>query len=93
MVVFSLLVYESATFFCENSNKAAQPADSISLTEDLLHKFENLVLSEEANTINQRVASILLCRQESGIFESLNELVGASLTAYPDEDRAATLLV
>jgi hypothetical protein len=93
MVIFSLLVHESATFCSDNSTKAAQPADSICLTEDLLNKFDNMVLSEETNTLNQRVAAILLCRQESGIFESLSELVGASLIAYPDEDRAATLLV
>ena len=63
------------------------------LTEELLAKFDKLVVSEESNIVNQNVSSILLCRKEQGIFESLNELVSSSLIAYPDEERAANVLV
>ena len=63
------------------------------MTEELLTKFDNLIVSEEANSVNQLVAQNLLCRKEQGIFESLSDLIQTSLVAYPDEDRATNVLV
>ena len=52
-----------------------------------------MVISERANNINRNVASNLLSRQETGILESIKELVSASLLAYPDEERRAEVIV
>lgn len=52
-----------------------------------------MVISERANTVNQSVALNLLSRQDTGIFETIKELVSASLLAYPDEDRKTEVIV
>ena len=60
MVVFSLLVYDQASMSPDaatamgSSTPGAlpEPASSVMLTEELLSKFDNLVVSEEANSIN-----------------------------------------
>lgn len=93
MLVFSLLVYDQATMVTDAAADAKEPADSISMTEELLSKFDSLVISEEANVTNGQVAQSLLSRKEQGIYESLNELISVSLIAYPDEERAANVLV
>ena len=69
----------------EDSSYAAEPASSIAFTEELLAKFDGLLSTEDANVTNEQVAQNLLSRKEQGIFESLNELISMSLTAYPDE--------
>ena len=48
MVIFCLIVHDQATI----SDQVIEPVESISLTEDLISKFENLVISEDTNTVN-----------------------------------------
>ena len=59
----------------------------------MLLKFDSLTISEEANQVNQGISALLLSRQESGIYQSLQELVDSCLENHPDEDRTAQVLV
>lgn len=53
MVVFSLLVHDQVILSSENDPSAAQePAESVGITEELLRKFDNMVISQETNTVN-----------------------------------------
>ena len=99
MVIFSLLVHDQTAALCKNfsalssGRDVAGPAESILMTEELLSRFDSMMISEDSSTCNQRIASHLLTRQDSGIFESVSELVSASLLAYPDAERAAQIVV
>jgi hypothetical protein len=56
-------------------------------------KFEKLTVSESTHMHNSKLAHNLLNRASLGIFDSMQELVGLALKAYPDEELAAGLLL
>jgi hypothetical protein len=98
LVIFSLHAHDAITMHIDDEliakigSEIVQPVPSIFLAEDLLVKFEQLCITQKANGDNKELARNLLMRRESGILESLSELIGASLASFPDEERAAGLL-
>jgi len=58
-------------------NEQSPPAANY--TEQLMHKFDELTLSEKLHKDNKKVASNLFNRSSSGVLQTMDNFIGAAL--------------